>query len=476
MKMARPAEQSDDVHPFERDRLDAKAMDTHVPLSTQTGRAGKPAKSGRKSLLTADEKRRRRRIRDRLRKGYSIEEAQDDRRKKSGPKGPRLSFEERQRRKKEYRRASRERAKLDPQKREANRAYMRRYWRKSRGLPPDCVVKIGRPCKIQPHQLGDIVDAYRQLRSWKRVAEQFAVCADTLRSFTSALDKSATVPAGPPHTCNHAQNDSAVVARPDTTGAMTRVRDRVGGKSQSTSETRRGLRDSWGNSMMNAEELMRLDTLLNAMRKPLSSVEMLDGFLVALQLCPKPSFDLELIRLLLGKRSRLDHPLLRSPKDAIEFLELTLRHRSNIRAALSQNNVYLTVLHQLPPRNSATKAWCTGFAKALQEDQEHWRPHLRNKRVARWIAPIYQIGDGKISLCPELHKMPPRRPGEEPEHLQIILCLNRLRLELHESSAQPVGDDAEDSTETTNGHLSLGPTLLTPPEKLSRRHLSRRPV
>jgi DNA-binding transcriptional MerR regulator len=145
-----------------------------------------PKQRGRRRVYTAEEIKRRRRIRDRLRRGYSLEEALDDRRKKCGPKGPRLSPEERRAREKKARREAWKKAVSDPRKREAMRAYMRRYWRKRRGLPEHCVLKIGRPSKLSPGQMHEIMSAYSQLRSWGSVAAQLGVCRDTLRKFLVA--------------------------------------------------------------------------------------------------------------------------------------------------------------------------------------------------------------------------------------------------------------------------------------------------
>ena len=54
------------------------------------------------------------------------------------------------------------------------------------GTKRDASIKVGRPRKLTPKQLKEIAGAYAQLRSWRRGAIQFGVCAYTPRSFSAA--------------------------------------------------------------------------------------------------------------------------------------------------------------------------------------------------------------------------------------------------------------------------------------------------
>ena len=157
---------------------------------------GEPRKRGRKPIYSPEERKKRKRERDRLRRGWSPALAQDERTYKPGPKGPRLSEEEKRRRAKHARRQAWLKLASDPGKTEANRAYMRRYWRKRKGLPPDAVVKIGAPRKLNPGQRADVLHRYEILRCWTKVAEEFGVCRDTLRKFL-ASSAEASANAGP---------------------------------------------------------------------------------------------------------------------------------------------------------------------------------------------------------------------------------------------------------------------------------------
>lgn len=177
-------------------------------------------------------------------------------------------------------------------------------------------------------------------------------------------------------------------------------------------------------------EMDRLDALLKAMQKPVSSLEMLDGFLTALQLSPRPTPDLMVVRALLTAKSRLDHPLVGSQEDAREYLDLVLRHRSHLQSTLAQRHIYLTVLHERPPRKAAVAAWCTGFVRGLNEHKDDWRPLLRQHRTSRWIAPICRMGGGGAHWLSETSRMPPTLAVAGSERLQIIVCLSRLTLEI----------------------------------------------
>lgn len=174
-------------------RADSKSEAEQSSLAT-----GEPRKRGRKPIYSPEERKKRRKERDRLRRGLPPALAQDDRRLKPGPKGPRLSEEEKQRRAKHARRQAWLKLASDPAKTEANRAYMRRYWRKRKGLPPDAVVKIGAPRKLTPGQRSEVLHRYEILRSWKKVAEELGVCRDTLRKFlaSSAVTSANAGPSG----------------------------------------------------------------------------------------------------------------------------------------------------------------------------------------------------------------------------------------------------------------------------------------
>lgn len=186
---------------------------------------------------------------------------------------------------------------------------------------------------------------------------------------------------------------------------------------------------------LTVSELRQLDVFLRAAQRTFPNIEMLDGYLTALELCLKETSDLEVVRVVLTSRCALDHPTLNSPQVAAEFLELLLRHRAMLRSTIGKRKTYLTVLHELPPHKAAVRAWCKGFVKALNERKDHWQSILQQDEAAKWLAPICRRGNGSASWLSEISKMPPTTSGVSDERLQIILCVNQLAMELSASSA-----------------------------------------
>ena len=164
---------------------------------------------------------------------------------------------------------------------------------------------------------------------------------------------------------------------------------------------------------LSEEEFDRLESFLDGLGPPAMNLEELDGFFVALVSGPLMVMPGEYLPQIWGDRHEFS-----SDAQAGEILDLLFRHWNNIASTLlrtlTQEEVYMPVLHESADGSAPGNSWAKGFMRAMQMRAQSWRELLDSEEHGGSLLPI-------MMLAHEHDPDPEMRHAIEPERHDEVL-------------------------------------------------------
>jgi uncharacterized protein len=137
------------------------------------------------------------------------------------------------------------------------------------------------------------------------------------------------------------------------------------------------------------------------------NLEILDGFLTAIVVCPEPILPSEFVPVILSGRTEDGDLVFESTHEAEEFYGLLVRYWNQINRTLREGDVHMPFLLADAEGVAHGNDWAKGFLKGTHLRHDTWREIINDENGSGRLIPIW-------ALAYEHAKDPSLRPYKEP--------------------------------------------------------------
>ena len=136
-------------------------------------------------------------------------------------------------------------------------------------------------------------------------------------------------------------------------------------------------------------------------------IEILDGFLTALIICPDLVMPSEYLEVITGDETEDDDPRFKNIAEAERFYGLIMRHWNAINNTFRRGEIYMPVLVEDEAGVARGNDWATGFIRGTYLRHSTWKEVAKNKECGSFFVPLW-------ALAYENDPNPSLRPFAEP--------------------------------------------------------------
>jgi uncharacterized protein len=174
-------------------------------------------------------------------------------------------------------------------------------------------------------------------------------------------------------------------------------------------------------SPLSEEELDELADFLDSLPSPKAmNIEELDGFLCAIISGPVTINPAEALSFIVGASAQelAEQPVFATDEQAMQIMELILRHWNTIAGTLGEDGIHLPVLLLNEENGGRGNDWAWGFLTGVEVRKGSWDRLMHSETDAEFILPV-------IALAYENHpdkelRVEPKTPDERDELLHLM--------------------------------------------------------